>query len=121
LLERHPPTARLVRENIERLGLADRVEVQVADAFRWSAQPEYWPSGPWIVFCCPPYGFYRDRKAEMDPLLSTIVRHGPAGSTVVVEAPADFDPQVLPDAPQWEVRTYPPALLAILYATGAAG
>jgi len=102
-----------LRENISRLKLDDRLEVLSGDAFRGDWLPRMPEDTPWVVFCCPPYAFYQDLRPAMAELIRTIISRAPGGSTLVVEADtvADF-PQLTPEVP-WDIRSYPPAILAI--------
>jgi len=69
-------------------------------------------SPPLIVFCSPPFDFYVDRNAEMleanHPLMQLATCHH-----LVVEADERFDFATLADAPQWDIRSYPPASSAL--------
>ena len=120
LIERHLPTTRLIEQNAAALGVSDRVEVIFSDAFIWSrrwveaaaAAPE--AAQPWIIFCSPPYDFYVSRRDDMLALLARLLEAAPAGSLVAVEADEHFDLGSLPVQDQWETRTYPPAVIAIL-------
>ena len=38
MIERHAPTARVIRENVETLNVADQTDIVMADAFRWGAR-----------------------------------------------------------------------------------
>jgi 16S rRNA (guanine966-N2)-methyltransferase len=118
-IERHVPTARLVQENIERLGVADRCELLCTSAFLWAKQlvggqgscddfrfqiasrrdfrlENVRPDVPWIVFCSPPYDFFMDRQAEMLELIELLLRAAPAKSVFVVESDERFDFNLLP-------------------------
>ena len=81
-IERHVPTARIVRQNAARLDVADRVEVLDTNAFLWAKRDlpalptkqrvadrsvsgneggtDTWlgTGKPWVVFVCPPYAVY---------------------------------------------------------------
>jgi 16S rRNA (guanine966-N2)-methyltransferase len=112
-IERHFPTASVLRENIATLGVGDLAEVIVADAFlrpRW--QPRLGP-GPWLVFCSPPYAFYADRGPEMLDLIGSLCEAAPAGSLLAVESDDRFDTGLLPASATWDIRRYPPAVLGI--------
>lgn len=127
LLERHFPTADLIRRNCEALGVADRALVLAVNAFVWARRELAGEGGPrserawrdltgdaaWLAFVSPPYDFYLDRREEMLGLVELIQRTSPAGSIVVVEADARLDMHDLPDAEAWDVRSYPPAVVAV--------
>ena len=112
-VEQHFPTAALIRQNAAALGAAQQCEVRAANVFIW-AQLEP-PAGdlPWVVFCSPPYAFYSERLDDMLSLIGHLKELAPVGSLFVVEADRQFDMALLPDAPAWDVREYPPATVAI--------
>jgi 16S rRNA (guanine966-N2)-methyltransferase len=113
LIERHLPTAAVIRRNVAELGVESLCELVEANVFFWAAkQPDLGPT-PWVVFCSPPYDFYVDRTEEMRSLVGGLVRAAPPESLFAVESDARFDAAQLPDAPGWDVRRYPPAVVAI--------
>jgi 16S rRNA (guanine(966)-N(2))-methyltransferase RsmD len=113
LIEQHFPTAAVIRQNAAELGVVDRVEVLAANAFVWAQQPTVDDSLPWLVFCCPPYVFYQDRREQMLWLAQSLIERSPAGSTFVAECDKRFDVASLPDGADWSVREYLPAVIAI--------
>lgn len=114
LVECHFPTARIVTENVNRLGVADRVELVTADVFVWAQRFAPQGDAPLAVFCSPPYRFYQERRSEMLALIGTFIERATAESIIVVEAGQDFDFAQLPQSDAWDVRTYPPAVIALL-------
>ncbi len=112
-LESHRPTAALLRQNILQLGVQDCCQVLIADTFIWFRRGPDLPSTPWLVFCSPPYEFYRTRRKEMLELIGGLLQRAPPESLLVVEADGRFDPQLLPDPDQWDIRYYRPTVLAI--------
>ncbi len=112
-IERHVPTARGIEQNIARFGLGERYRVVTADAFRWVRRQGSLPAEPWLVFCSPPYSFYRERQADTLALLEGLIEAAPAGSILVVEAEQTFDLELLPRADEWDVRRYAPAIVAV--------
>jgi 16S rRNA (guanine966-N2)-methyltransferase len=114
LIERHLPTANIIKQNAVALGISDRTQVVFGDAFRWTG--DFSPAGdqPLTVFCSPPYDFYVERQQEMLDLIGRWVERCPPGSQIVVEADDRFDFQSLPQPDPWNVRTYPPAVVGIL-------
>ena len=127
LLERHFPTAKNIRRHAELLGVAERVEVEAADTFVWVRRlveglltgPDGRPrdllarlvTRPWLVFCSPPYSLYVERTDDLLTMLQQLLDQAPPGSLFVVESDERFDPQLLPDPDQWQLRFYPPALI----------
>jgi 16S rRNA (guanine966-N2)-methyltransferase len=112
-IERHLPTANLIKKNAATLGVAERINVVFGDAFRWTA--DFKPEGtqPLTVFCSPPFDFYVERRQEMLDLIARWVELNPAGSQIVVEADERFDLALLAQAERWDVRNYPPAVVGI--------
>jgi 16S rRNA (guanine966-N2)-methyltransferase len=117
-IEQHFPTAAIIRKNIQALDLEAVCQVTAANTLIWfRQQPDLGPA-PWLVFCSPPFDFYIDRRDDMLGLLSACVQRAPAGSVIAVECDERFDLSLLPCSGQWDVRSYPPAVVAIYRTTG---
>jgi 16S rRNA (guanine(966)-N(2))-methyltransferase RsmD len=116
-VERHIPTVRLIQENVLALDPDLPAEVNSSDTFFWVRQflkkPDQYPSEPWVVFCCPPYDFYVERKEDVLTMVGDLLKVAPEGSNFVVESDGRFDPAELPDPNSWVVRKYAPALVAV--------
>ncbi|MGI9456610.1 MAG: RsmD family RNA methyltransferase [Aeoliella sp.] len=121
-IERHIPTARVVRENIATIGVGEQCELLEASAFVWAKRdlPTSTCAIPWLVFVSPPYAFYVERQDDMLVLIAALMEHAPAESTLVVEADERFDFGLLPGGVKeergdegWDVRTYPPAVVGV--------
>lgn len=115
-LERHFPTAAVIRQNIRELQLEDRTEVIVADTFLWPRRFDRWEDlagAPWIVFSSPPYDFYVDRRQEMLALLCELKSRAPRDSVFCVEADARFDFELLAELGTPKIRPYPPAVVGV--------
>ena len=116
-VERHNPTVRLIQENVLALDPDLPAEVNSSDTFFWVRQflkkPDQYPSEPWVVFCCPPYDFYVERKEDVLTMVGDLLKVAPEGSIFVVESDGRFDPAELPDPNSWVVRKYAPALVAV--------
>lgn len=108
-IERHYPTTKLIEKNAAAIDMADRAEVRFGDAFAWSKRLTLPSDVRWLVFCSPPYDFYVERQEEMLAMLGRLVHAAPSASVFVVEADERFDFSLLPQAGQWDVRTYDPA------------
>lgn len=112
LAERHFPTADVLRRSVRALGLEGRVEVRPGDVLLWAKRlPPLPVEMPWVVFVSPPWSFFSERWDELGALIEAVMRAAPAGSVVVVEADTSFDAAALPNAPAWEIRAVPPAVL----------
>lgn len=112
-IEQHFPTAEIIRRNAATLGVEPAVELVTADVFVWSRRNPSLSSRPWAVFCSPPYDFYVDRAEEMLGLIAGLLAGAPVQSIFVVEADGRFDFNLLPQPETWDVRAYPPAIIAI--------
>jgi 16S rRNA (guanine966-N2)-methyltransferase len=118
IIERHLPTSKVIRENIETLELSERVELTNADTFRWfQNQPNLPQDSPWVVFVSPPYRFFTERTDEILSLITGLMSIAPLGSLFAVEATKEFDFGILPEADEWDVRSYPPAVVGVLVTT----
>lgn len=123
LIEKHVPSARIVAENVDTLGVGDRAAVVITSAFVWAKrdlpafQSQTTSELPWLVFCSPPYDFFVERHTEMLELIGRLQSHAIGGSVIVVEADDRFDTALLPGtaaaAARWDVRRYPPAVVGI--------
>ena len=114
VVERHIPTAKVIRQNIETLDLTEHVELVTADSIRWWRDEPDLTDDPWVVFISPPYRFFTERTDDMLAMVSTAIERAPSGSMIAVEATNDFDFATLPTATDWDVRAYPPAVIGLL-------
>lgn len=130
LIERHVPTATVVKQNVAAMEVADRCELLVTSAFVWAkrdvadggwASREPQATRPWLVFLSPPYSFFVERQEEMLTLIQTLHDAAPPGSVLVVEADERFDFSLLPGEVKshrsddgWDVRAYAPAVVGVL-------
>jgi 16S rRNA (guanine966-N2)-methyltransferase len=112
-VEQHFPTAEIVRQNAAALGVESRCTILPANTLLWSKRLPKLPSTPWLVFCSPPYDFYIAQQAEMLDLLGALIDHAPLESIFCVEADERFNFALLPRAANWDIRSYPPAIVGI--------
>jgi 16S rRNA (guanine966-N2)-methyltransferase len=121
-IEQHWPTYRALVETLVRLKLIDpsgkqssrqKAEVFHADAFFWMEHDWQPAVQPIILFCSPPYAFYRDRTAQMVGLVETFAKRAPAKSIAVLESDTSVDIPALIPTLVWQQRKYPPACLWI--------
>lgn len=113
LVERHFPTASIIRQNAASLGVSERCVILPANTLLW---PKRWPElppKPWVVFCSPPYQFYVDNLAELMPLVAGLMQRAATSSIFCVESDDRFDFSKLPESDEWDVRAYPPATVGI--------
>ncbi len=117
LVERHFPTLRVIRENVQSLGPDLPVKVVGEDTFFWVRQflkqADSWPSEPWLVFCCPPYDLFLSDTAKLMDMVSGLFQAAPEDSLFVVESDERFDTGQLPSSDAWFSRQYSPALISI--------
>ncbi|TWU00149.1 Ribosomal RNA small subunit methyltransferase D [Botrimarina colliarenosi] len=136
-IERHVPTAAVVKQNIAAVKVESSCELLIASAFVWAqrdlpsgggAAGAADPATPWLAFVSPPYAFFIDRQEEMLMLISGLLKHAPPESMLIVEADERFDFSLLPGGDVkahrsevgWDVREYRPAVVGVLH-TGASG
>jgi 16S rRNA (guanine966-N2)-methyltransferase len=120
-IEKHVPSARIVEQNIRTLDVEDRAQLLVTSAFLWSKRDLFTedsapPSDkPWLVFCSPPYAFFRDRIDDMLDIIHRIQEHAPTHSILIVEAEEPFDFRAISDndIQLWDVRGYSPAVVGL--------
>jgi 16S rRNA (guanine966-N2)-methyltransferase len=124
-IEKHVPSAHVLEENIQTLGVEDRSTLLVTSAFLWAkrdlliAAKDLQGNLPWLVFCSPPYAFFTQRQLEMLELIHSIQNLAPPDSTLVVEADEHFDFGLLAcesaggDISDWNFRAYPPTMIGI--------
>ncbi len=113
LVERHFPTADLIKQNATALGVKDRCTILPANTLLFSKRWPQFPDIAWVVFCSPPYDFYIEHADEMHSLVNGLIDRAPPASVVCVEADERFNFAQLPHADEWDVRTYPPAVVGI--------
>jgi len=112
-VERHFPTADLIRQNLQALELTDLATVLPANVLLWSRRLPPLPETPWVVFFSPPWELFVEQGAAVIALITTLLDQAPAGSILVVEADERFDFSQLPRADEWSIRPYPPAVIGI--------
>ncbi len=117
MIERHLPSARIIRENLESLDLQEQADLVKGNAFLWDGL-EADKDRPWCIFCCPPYKFFEDRLEQMSDLILRILELSPIGSILVVEAEIPFDFSPFAEIGEWDVRTYRPAAIGVLEKLG---
>lgn len=113
MVERHFPTAQVIRQNVHSLAVEEQIEIVTADAFYWVQHKMLPGEHPYVVFCSPPYRFFVERADDMRKLIRTVIERAVSGSTIVVESDGRFDVSELPERKQWDVRAYPPAIVSL--------
>jgi 16S rRNA (guanine966-N2)-methyltransferase len=105
-VESESRVATTLRQNIQHLHYEHRSTVVTADVFRWAERFSRWPTAPAVVLIAPPYAYFKDRISELQVLWETLVRRMPDDTAIVMQAPQDFDRQLLPAGQDWELRPY---------------
>ncbi len=117
LIERHFPTIRIIRENVQSLGQDLPVNIVAEDTFFWVRHfledTDQLPAEPWLVFCCPPYEMFLSDAGQLMDMLVSLMQSAPPNSLFVVESDERFNTELLPRSDQWFSRQYAPALISI--------
>jgi 16S rRNA G966 N2-methylase RsmD len=107
LIEREPRSANDIQKYADRFGVADKVQVFRADAYRWA---ERWippAGGPVNLFLSPPFpDLQPDRVGAFLKLVSDLLAKAPDESVLVIQAEDGFPVEELPDVPLWDIRRY---------------
>jgi 16S rRNA G966 N2-methylase RsmD len=115
-IERHFPTADIIRQNAVSLGVEDRCAIHPANTFLFFRRvdvtlPE-WQDLAWVVFCSPPYALYVEEHDAMLQMIQMLIDAAPLGSVFMIEADETFDRAELPAEIEWDLREYHPARIA---------
>ena len=113
MVERHFPTANTIVKSAAALELTARVSVLPANSLLWTKRMPQFPPLAWVVFCSPPYDLYVSQELDLLNLIGALWAAAPLGSLFAIEADERFDMTHLPEPDAWDVRHYPPAVLAI--------
>jgi 16S rRNA (guanine966-N2)-methyltransferase len=105
LIEKDPRQVSDIQKYSERFGVADRVQVLRADAYRWA---ERWIPGkePVNLFLSPPFADLTGKAVEFLALVLLLLQKAPDESVLTIQAEVGFPIEQLPDLPLWDVRTY---------------
>ena len=85
-VERHFPTAEVIRQNAQSLGVVSQCTILPANTLLWAKRLPLLPAEPWLVFCSPPYEFYVSNRTEMLAILEALCVQAPPSSIFCVEA-----------------------------------
>jgi 16S rRNA (guanine966-N2)-methyltransferase len=117
-VERHHPTAQIIKSNIAALKLESICELVESSSFFWFEQkPELPTDSPWVVFISPPYDFFIERTDEMLKLINDVYEAAPVGSLMAIESDKRFAFEDYPLLKDGLIRTYSPAVVDILEKT----
>lgn len=111
-IERSRHAAGFIQSNADSLGVADKLNVVIGDAFRLASTflgppPSDDPENdtPRVVFVCPPYVMWEDSLEDLNGIIRTALSHSSPGSIVVAETDKHFDESHL-TAGNWDHRVY---------------
>lgn len=114
-VERHFPTADVLRANIKTLGAEGETEVFSSDTFYWWLRTHVQDSAPRAIFVCPPYDLFETRREDLEKMIRQAIEQAAPGSICVVESDERWSASPLfDDLGDWDVREYPPARIGIL-------
>jgi 16S rRNA (guanine966-N2)-methyltransferase len=102
-----------IESNAAKLDIQQLVQVVRQDALAWGGFRSLPTDQPWVVFFCPPYALWNSSGADLAALIDKVVGSMPSRSLIAIEGESTTGLQGLPNSLSWDVRPYPPALLAI--------
>jgi 16S rRNA (guanine966-N2)-methyltransferase len=106
LIEKDPRQAADIQKYADQFGVADKVQVLRADAYRWA---ERWvPPGtePVNLFLSPPFPDLTEKADDFLGLVKVLREKAPDESVLTIQAEEGFPAGELPDLPSWDVRRY---------------
>lgn len=107
LIEKDPKQANELTRTADRFGVADRVQVLRADAYRWAERWVPTPDQPVNVFLSPPFPDLTGAKlTEFLTLANTLWAKMPDESVLILQVEDGFPLDEVPDPPSWDVRKY---------------
>jgi 16S rRNA (guanine966-N2)-methyltransferase len=114
LIEKDPKQVNDIQRAVDRFGVAAKVQVLKADAYRWA---ERWVPTPGVavnVFLSPPFPDLTGAKlAEFLRLVETLWAKAPDGSVLVLQVEDHFPVSQLSAPDEWDVREYSRNVLLI--------
>lgn len=106
LIEKDPRSVNDIQKYADQFGVADKVQVLRADAYRWAERWVPPAAGPVNVFISPPFPDLSEKADEFMALVRLILDKVPDESVVTIQAEDGFPVETLPDLPAWDVRKY---------------
>jgi 16S rRNA (guanine966-N2)-methyltransferase len=107
LIETDAKLATTITKHAERFGVADKVQVLRADAYRWADRWVPPVGGPVNLFLSPPFpDLQPDKVAGFLALVNGLLAKAPDESVLAIQAEEGFPVAELPAAEAWDVRTY---------------
>lgn len=107
LIEREPKQATEIQKAVDKFGVADRVQVLRADAYRWAERWVPTPGEAVNLFLSPPFPDLSGAKlAEFLKLVELLWAKATPGTVLILQVDDDFPLAEVPDPAAWDVRTY---------------
>lgn len=106
LIEKDPRQVTDIQKYADQFGVADRVQILKADAYRWA---ERWvPTGtaPVNLFLSPPFPDLSEKADEFLALVNGLLAKAPDDSVLTIQAEDGFPVDRLPNLAAWDVRKY---------------
>ena len=106
LIEKDARSVADIQKYAEQFGIADKVQVLRADAYRWA---ERWiPTGkdPVNLFLSPPFPDLSEKADEFMTLVNVLLEKAPNDSVLTIQAEDGFPLTRLPEEAAWDVRKY---------------
>ena len=105
LIEKDPRQTTDIQKYAAEFGIADKVQVLKADAYRWA---ERWlaPKDAVNLFLSPPFPDLSEKAEEFLALVNLLLEKAPNESVLTIQAEDGFPIERLPNPPAWDVRTY---------------
>lgn len=105
LIEKDPRQVNEIQKYAQEFGVANRVQVLRADAYRWA---ERWIPGkePVNLFLSPPFLDFTSKCDEFLALVRILLEKAPNESVLTIQAEQGFPTDQLPNLPAWDIRSY---------------
>jgi 16S rRNA (guanine966-N2)-methyltransferase len=105
LIEKDPRQVADIQKYTHQFGIADRVQVLRADAYRWA---ERWIPGkePVNLFISPPFPDLSAKADEFLALVRILLEKAPNESVLTIQAEDGFPIEQLPSWSAWDIRAY---------------
>jgi 16S rRNA (guanine966-N2)-methyltransferase len=105
LIEKDPRQVNDIQKYADQFGVADKVQVLKADAYRWA---ERWlpPKDAVNLFLSPPFPDLSEKADEFLALVRLLLEKAPNESVLTIQTEEGFPVERLPDPSAWDVRTY---------------
>jgi 16S rRNA (guanine966-N2)-methyltransferase len=105
LIEKDPRQVNDIQKYADQFGIADKVQVLKADAYRWA---ERWlaPKEAVNLFLSPPFSDLTEKIDDFLALVMLLLDKAPNESVLTIQAEDGFPISSLPNPAAWDVRKY---------------